>query len=185
MAREGVGMAHEAAGESRPHLGSVPFGQILLDDTFLLLFVGLAVPLLLYTVWGLIDIGSTPLPARPAPVAEAQPAMGAMPGMAAPAQVPAGAQRVEVGGREFSFEPAQLTMDAGRPVALTFANRGRIPHDWAVRDASGATVSGTMADAEPGEEGVVVFTLPAGAYEIVCTITGHALAGMRGRLIVR
>lgn len=180
-------MAHQQASarESGPPQASIPFGQILFDDTFLLLLVGLALPLLLYTVWGLMDVGSTPLLARAPVAAEAPASMGAMPGMAAPPQVPGNAQRVAVIGREFRFEPAQVTVAAGRPVAITFANQGKVPHDWAVRGSSGETVKGTMADAQPGEEGTAVFTLPAGSYVVWCTIAGHDLAGMKGRLVVR
>lgn len=45
----------------------VPLGQILLDDVFLLLLVGLVVPFIIYTVWGLMDIGGIP-PLPDAPV---------------------------------------------------------------------------------------------------------------------
>ena len=37
-----------------------PFGQILFDDMFLLMLLGLIVPFLIYTVWGLMDIGGIP-----------------------------------------------------------------------------------------------------------------------------
>jgi len=34
----------------------VPFMQELLDSPFLLLFIGVSVPMMLYTVWGVVDI---------------------------------------------------------------------------------------------------------------------------------
>ncbi len=34
----------------------VPFMQQLLDNPFLLLFLGVMVPMVLYSVWGVIDI---------------------------------------------------------------------------------------------------------------------------------
>lgn len=37
-----------------------PFGQILFDDVFLLLLLGLVMPFIIYTVWGLMDIGGIP-----------------------------------------------------------------------------------------------------------------------------
>lgn len=44
----------------------IPFGQILFDDVFLLLLLGLVVPFIIYTVWGLMDIGGIPtLPPTP------------------------------------------------------------------------------------------------------------------------
>lgn len=39
----------------------VPFMQKLLDNHFLLLFLGVATPTILYTIWGVIDIMNTPL----------------------------------------------------------------------------------------------------------------------------
>jgi cytochrome c oxidase subunit 2 len=38
----------------------IPFGQILFDDVFLLLLLGLVMPFIIYTVWGLMDIGGIP-----------------------------------------------------------------------------------------------------------------------------
>lgn len=48
----------------RPEDERVPFGQALFDNIWLLFVLGLAVPILLYIVWGLIDIAGTP-PAPP------------------------------------------------------------------------------------------------------------------------
>ena len=39
----------------------VPFMQQLLDNPFLLLFLGVMVPMLVYTLWGVIDILTVPL----------------------------------------------------------------------------------------------------------------------------
>ncbi len=39
----------------------VPLGQALLDDVFFLLALGLAVPLILYIVWGIVDLSQVPL----------------------------------------------------------------------------------------------------------------------------
>jgi hypothetical protein len=39
----------------------VPFMQQLLDNPFLLLFLGVFVPMVLYTVWGVWDILNVPL----------------------------------------------------------------------------------------------------------------------------
>ena len=39
----------------------VPFMQKVLDNPFLLLFLGVATPGLLYIVWGIVDIMSVPL----------------------------------------------------------------------------------------------------------------------------
>lgn len=39
----------------------VPLMQQLLDNPFLLLFLGVMIPMLLYTLWGVIDILTVPL----------------------------------------------------------------------------------------------------------------------------
>jgi hypothetical protein len=41
--------------------GDVPFMQQLLDNPFLLLFIGVLVPMVVYTLWGVIDILTIPL----------------------------------------------------------------------------------------------------------------------------
>ena len=38
----------------------VPLGQVLFDDMFLLLALGLGIPLVSYLVWALIDLGNVP-----------------------------------------------------------------------------------------------------------------------------
>lgn len=39
----------------------VPLMQQLLDNPFLLLFLGVMIPMLVYTLWGVIDILTIPL----------------------------------------------------------------------------------------------------------------------------
>ena len=41
--------------------GKVPLIQQLLDNPFLLLFIGVLLPMVVYTVWGVIDILTVPL----------------------------------------------------------------------------------------------------------------------------
>ena len=38
-----------------------PLAQAFLDNIFLLLVLGLAVPIVFYTIWGLLEIASIPL----------------------------------------------------------------------------------------------------------------------------
>ena len=39
----------------------IPFMQRVLDNPFLLLFLGIAVPAILYTIWGVMEVASIPL----------------------------------------------------------------------------------------------------------------------------
>jgi hypothetical protein len=41
--------------------GNVPLVQQLLDNPFLLLFLGVLIPMVVYTLWGVIDILTIPL----------------------------------------------------------------------------------------------------------------------------
>ncbi len=41
--------------------GSIPFMQRLLDNPFILLFLGVAVPAVLYTIWGVIEVAQIPI----------------------------------------------------------------------------------------------------------------------------
>ena len=47
--------SHEDADEP------VPLMQQLLDNPFLLLFLGVMIPMIVYTLWGVIDILTVPL----------------------------------------------------------------------------------------------------------------------------
>ena len=39
----------------------IPFMQRVLDNPFLLLFLGVAVPTVLYTLWGVMEVASIPI----------------------------------------------------------------------------------------------------------------------------
>ena len=44
-----------------PEPGDIPFMQRLLDNPFILLFIGVTVPTLLYVVWGVVEVAQIPL----------------------------------------------------------------------------------------------------------------------------
>lgn len=52
-------------GESKEPAGGtderVPAMQLLLDNPFLLLFIGVAVPAVLYTIWGIMEVAQIPI----------------------------------------------------------------------------------------------------------------------------
>lgn len=47
--------------ENQPNPDQVPMMQKVLDNPFLLLFLGVASPALLYLIWGIMEIVSIPL----------------------------------------------------------------------------------------------------------------------------
>ena len=51
--------AKKVAPEPAP--GDIPFMQRLLDNPFILLFIGVTVPTLLYVVWGVVEVAQIPL----------------------------------------------------------------------------------------------------------------------------
>lgn len=115
--------------------------------------------------------------AQPSPAEEGHDETGGM------VEIPPNAQKFEVVGTEFAFDPADFEVEAGRPVAVTFVNEGTVEHDWALRTMDGQEVDGALAHAAAGETAVAVFTLDPGTYEAWCTITGHYEAGMKGSVV--
>ena len=43
----------------------IPFMQRVLDNPFLLLFLGVTIPTVLYTLWGVMEIASIPIASIP------------------------------------------------------------------------------------------------------------------------
>jgi uncharacterized cupredoxin-like copper-binding protein len=82
--------------------------------------------------------------------------------------------------KEFRFDPAEITIDAGRPVVVAVQNIGSIPHDLTVKDAKFKL---TVANGRTGQKALTV--TKAGTYEFYCSLPGHKSAGMHGTLTVR
>ena len=54
-------MAEQQNPDSAVPLERVPFMQRLLDNPFLLLFIGVGVPTVIYILWGVMEITQIPL----------------------------------------------------------------------------------------------------------------------------
>lgn len=48
-------------GEAMPDEERMPAMQSLLDNPFLLLFIGVAVPTVLYLIWGIMEVAQIPI----------------------------------------------------------------------------------------------------------------------------
>lgn len=46
--------------EERREEGKIPAWQLIFDDVFLLFLAGVVVPVVLYTLWGLMEIANVP-----------------------------------------------------------------------------------------------------------------------------
>lgn len=98
------------------------------------------------------------------------------------------------GNDSFQFTPSSASVSAGDEVEVTLTNAGTLEHSWVLvgegtdvatatdADAINSATTGTVA---AGETGTVTFTAPdAGTYQFICTVPGHAAAGMVGTLTV-
>ncbi len=100
--------------------------------------------------------------------------------VAADRAIDAGAQRVEVHAKDLRFEPAEVRVEAGSFVVIEFTNADPIFHDWSVQG-----LANVDAAARPGQtQHIRVLLDTPGTYEVICTVPGHAQAGMRGTLVV-
>jgi plastocyanin len=99
---------------------------------------------------------------------------------AADRAIDAGAQRVEIVGRNVAFEPAEVRIQAGRWTVVEFTNADPIFHDWMVEG-----LANVDAGARPGQTTSLRFVIDEpGSYTYLCTVPGHEEAGMVGTLIV-
>lgn len=54
-------MADSNSTDTPPEAEPIPFMQRLLDNHFLLLFIGVAMPTVLYIIWGIIEVTQIPI----------------------------------------------------------------------------------------------------------------------------
>jgi len=78
---------------------------------------------------------------------------------------------------EFKFVLSPATAKHGT-VTFTLVNKGTLAHDFKIAGKKSAMV-------QPGKTGKLTVTLKAGKYPYLCTVAGHASAGMKGTLVVK
>jgi len=90
--------------------------------------------------------------------------------------------RIAITLGDYFISPQELRAQAGR---ITFAvtNRGRVGHNFRVRDEDGERVQVTTL--LPGDSGAESADLQPGDYKMLCTVANHEELGMSGRLVVR
>jgi nitrite reductase (NO-forming) len=109
-----------------------------------------------------------------APPLAATPAASAAPAAVAVAAV---SEQISIDAFDLGFEPATIDVAAPGMYDVTFRNTGSTAHD--VTFADGTTI---VADAGQTASGMV--TVPADGLTFVCSIPGHADAGMKGAVTV-
>ncbi len=103
---------------------------------------------------------------------------------------------VEVAIRFSQFEPALISVPAGRPVTFVVVNDDPIDHEWILGDAGTherhRTGAEPVHDAQPTEvsapaltERRTTVTFPSsGTFTFICHLPGHEAYGMIGTVVV-
>ena len=90
-----------------------------------------------------------------------------------------GAAEITVTLNDFTISPSPVVVTAGQATNITVTNTGAAPHDFVVPDLD------IHIAAAPGETVTAgVAAQPAGTYDTLCTVPGHASLGMVGTFVV-
>jgi plastocyanin len=79
------------------------------------------------------------------------------------------------------FDKPSLSAKAGK-VTVAFTNKAPVAHNFTIESSSGAKVAATPTFS--GGTKTLSATLKPGKYTFLCTVPGHAMAGMKGTLTV-
>jgi uncharacterized cupredoxin-like copper-binding protein len=83
---------------------------------------------------------------------------------------------VTVTMKEFKFTLSKTKVRHGS-VTFKLVNKGKLPHDFAIAGKKSKLI-------KAGKTGTLTVTLKAGKIAYKCTVPGHAVAGMKGKLTV-
>ena len=84
---------------------------------------------------------------------------------------------ISVKAFDLGFDPGTLSVAAAGDYDVTLINTGSAPHDITLPD-------GQTLTAQAGETVTAMMTIPAGGTTFLCSIPGHAAAGMTGTVSV-
>jgi uncharacterized cupredoxin-like copper-binding protein len=104
-------------------------------------------------------------------------AVGVVAAPALAARAHAAATPVTVTATEFKFKLSRLSVPHGS-VIFTVLNKGKLAHDFKIGGKKTALI-------QPGHSAKLTVTLKAGKSAYLCTVAGHAAAGMKGNLTVK
>jgi nitrite reductase (NO-forming) len=85
---------------------------------------------------------------------------------------------LEVTSIDLGFQPQELLVDQPGSYEVKLVNTGTIQHDITFAD-------GTQIVAQPGETALAAVAVPADGLSFICSIPGHADAGMKGAISVK
>jgi plastocyanin len=86
------------------------------------------------------------------------------------------ATTVNVSGKEYSFTLSRKSARHGS-ITFTFTNKGRLKHDFKIDGK-------TTRVLRKGKSQTITVRLSKGTYKYLCTVKGHAAAGMKGKFRV-
>ena len=99
-------------------------------------------------------------------------------GQSAPPAI-ADAREVTVTTDELRFSPSTITVKTGEAVNIVLVNSDDIVHDFTV------PAFGIHVTLQPGQRTTIgMQPATAGSYPFLCTVAGHAQAGMQGTIVV-
>ena len=80
---------------------------------------------------------------------------------------------------DLGFKPSAIAVDAPGRYAVTLKNTGTIPHDLTFADGT------TTGPVDAGTSATVEVNVPAAGATFICSVPGHAQAGMQGTVTVK
>ena len=93
-------------------------------------------------------------------------------------QTATAATTIQVKGGEFFFRLSSKTLARPGKVTFVFKNIGHVSHDFKISGKRTPLIG-------PGKTARLVVTLKKGKFPYLCTVPGHAAAGMKGVFTVR
>jgi uncharacterized cupredoxin-like copper-binding protein len=93
-------------------------------------------------------------------------------------QTRASATTIQVKGGEFFFKLSKKSIAKPGKVAFVFKNAGHLSHDFQINGKHTPLL-------KPGKTATLAVTLKKGKFTYMCTVPGHAAAGMKGVFTVR
>jgi uncharacterized cupredoxin-like copper-binding protein len=88
------------------------------------------------------------------------------------------ATKIKVTATEFKFKLSSTKLAKPGPVTFTVVNKGKLPHDFKVAGKKTRQI-------KPGKSAKLTVTFKPGSFPYLCTVPGHAAAGMKGVFTVK
>lgn len=85
-------------------------------------------------------------------------------------------------GSDFKFSIPNITVYQGQEIRITFVNKGEAEHNWTLDQDGYNAQTYTI---QPGQTASTEFVASySGTFSFLCSVPGHAEAGMQGTLTV-